>query len=126
MFKVLKGPRGNGNICMLMRVVTDFNIFDIGILQIFVFVFFFILAFLRVIILVLICSITLHQYQQHNFNIRLSAHDFCMPASLMFNLTMTACWPLYSTSSKQSLRSMCFNATISNYHKPLYSTIQGF
>lgn len=40
MFKVLKGPRGNGNICMLMRVVTDFNIFDIGILQIFVFVFF--------------------------------------------------------------------------------------
>ena len=37
MFKVLKGLRGNGNICMLMRVVTDFNVFDIGILEIFVF-----------------------------------------------------------------------------------------
>lgn len=50
MLKVLKGLRGNGNICMLMRVVTDFNVFDIGILQIFVFVCFFTLAFLKVII----------------------------------------------------------------------------
>lgn len=88
--------------------------------------FLFTLAFLKVIILVLISSITLHQYHRHNFNIRLSAYDFCMPASLLFNLTMTTCWPLYSTSSKQSLRFMCFNATISNYHKPLYNTVWGF
>lgn len=33
--KFYKDLRGNGNICMLMRVVTDFNVFDIGILVIF-------------------------------------------------------------------------------------------
>lgn len=38
MFKVLKGLWGNGNICMLMRVVTDFNVFDIGMLEIFFFI----------------------------------------------------------------------------------------
>lgn len=37
MFKVLKGLRGNGNICMLMRVVTNFNVFDIGVLDLFFF-----------------------------------------------------------------------------------------
>lgn len=41
MFKVLKGLRGNGNICMLMRVVTD-NVFDIR-------SFFFFFAFLSMI-----------------------------------------------------------------------------
>lgn len=29
--KFYNGQRGDGNICMLMRVVTDFNVFDIGI-----------------------------------------------------------------------------------------------
>lgn len=45
MFKVLKGLRGNGNICMLMRVVTDFNVFDIGLLDL----------FFIIIIIIIIC-----------------------------------------------------------------------
>ncbi len=84
MFKVLKGLRGNGNICMLMRVVTDFNVFDIGILQIFVLFFNSCLPkspFRSRSVQLLFTNIT------HIFNIRLSAYDFCMPASLIFNLT---------------------------------------
>lgn len=37
MFEVLMGLRGNENICMLMRVVTDLSGFDIGILDPFCF-----------------------------------------------------------------------------------------
>lgn len=65
---------------MLMRVVTDFDAFDIGILGI---------VFLIITIICLPESITsvdlfaICQYHTHNFNIRLSAYEFCMPASLV-------------------------------------------
>lgn len=58
--KVLKGLRGNGNICMLMRVVTDFNVFDIGILDLF---FIIILCLPESDHKVFICSVAIHKYQ---------------------------------------------------------------
>lgn len=88
---------------MLMRAVADFNVFDIGILEIVFFVCFFLFLFFAFqrVSQVLICSVAIHRYHRHNFSIRLSAYEFCMPASLVFNFTKRQIhnWPLYSTSS---------------------------